>query len=480
MRSSSSRLSRLGVCAFLGSVTVLWVVAGPSVGGFTSTVKNAADVAGTGLLSITHTYQSTSCALASTQASSINCAGSINSTSPTPATGSVSATDLITNEGNIPVPSLFRQVEMGSCAPVQLANLTDTSNPLLPRYATTFDTSGGPMDSAGYITVDGITAFASDVVSQSQPAPTLSSGQTYGLGVWFKTSSSAGGPLFGFGSNATDTAGTNDRILYMNTNGQVGFVVNTTPAVTGLSVASFNNGVWHFAYVTLSQVSVLGLGITSTVTLYVDGTQVATGGGLLVALSSYAGYWHVGWSPINGQTYGTGLSNYFSGSLSNFVVLDTNPAPSGTTIGTPTTQSAFNSAINSSVTEHWILNDTGTTTFAGPYPVIASTSPCTMVNIEWGFTTPTSCAVAPDSTTTACTSSVSFSTFVSDGWETIAAPGPGATQTSTLTTTRGSTYNTYVSGLHLYAPLSVRDQTLPGGVWSVTFTWPGAPAAFIA
>lgn len=480
MRSSRSRLPKAAVFAFVTSLTVLWIVAVPSHGAFTGAVTNAANVAGTGVVSFTHDYQSTVCSLASTQASSIDCAGSINSTMATPATGGASATDLITNNGGIPASSLSQQVEMSSCGPAALANVTDASNPMLPRYASSFDSSGGPMNSAGYVTLDGATAYASDVVSQSQPAPELDLDETYGLGIWFKTTSIAGGPLFGFGSSATDTAGTNDRILYMNQSGQLGFVVNTTPSVTGLSTASFNNGEWHFAYVTLSQISVGGLGIDSTITLYVDGVQEATGGGLGVGLSTYAGYWHVGWSPISAQTYGTGLSNFFSGSLSNFAVLNTNPAPSGTTLGAPTTQSAFDSAIASSVTEHWIFNDTGTTTFAGPYPVIGATSPCSMIDIEWEFSTPTSCAVAPSSSEDACTASASLSSFASDGWVTVTAPSPGETQTSTLTTTRDPTYNTYVSGLQLYAPIVERDQTLQDNVWSVTFNWPTATAAFIA
>ncbi len=475
-----SQIPKAAVCAFVISLTVLWIVAVPSQGGFTGNVDNASNVAGTGVVSFTHAYESTTCSLSSTQASSTNCAGGINSTVATPATGTTSATDLITNEGNIPASSVSQQVEMSSCGPVQLANIADTSNPMLPRYVTSFSSNGGPMGGAGYVTFDGATAYASDVVSQSQPAPELDLEDTYGLGIWFKTTSTAGGPLFGFGSNPTDVAGTNDRILYMNQSGQLGFVLNTTPTETGLSTTSFNDGQWHFAYVTLSQVSLVGLGLESTVTLYVDGVEEATGGGLDVGLSSYAGYWHVGWSPISAQTYGAGLSNFFSGSLSNFVVLDTEPAPSGTTIGVPATQAAFNSAISASVTEHWIFNDPGTTTFAGPYPVIATTSPCSMVNIEWGFTTPTSCAVSPNSSTDPCTSSASLSSLVSDGWVTIAAPGPGETQTSTLTTSRGSAYNSYVSGLRLYAPIFERDQILPDGLWSVTFAWPLAAAAFIA
>jgi hypothetical protein len=37
-----------------------------------------------------------------------------------------------------------------------------------------------------------------------------------------------------------------------------------------------------------------------------------------------------------------------------------------------------------------------------------------------------------------------------------------------------------VSGLQLYAPITERDQTLQDNVWSVTFEWLNATAAFIA
>jgi|GEM_PF-2714725 len=445
-----------------------------------SGISNTTSRAGTGALSYVHTYAATTCS-ATGSVTSTSCPSSIAPTVATVASPAVvSATDSINYAGTIPASSVVEQARALSCASVALANRITTANPLLSRYGTTYSTSGGPITGAGFLTLDGANpgGYAASVVQQSQPAPTLSLGTTYGLGIWFKTSSTAGGPIFGFGSSAINVNATNDRVLYMDKTGRVGFALNSANAVTGLSAAGFNNGQWHFAYVTLVQTNVAIVGITSAVTLYLDGTQVATGGGTLIPLSSYAGYWHLGWSPISGRPYGAGLANHFAGSVSNFVVLNTAPAP--TNLAVATTQTAFNTSIASSVTEHWLLNDTGTGTFTGTLPVIGATDPCTMVNLSWSLANPTSCVWSPQSTTATCTSppATDVAAFVTASWQTVSSPGPGGTQTSTVALARAASYNTgFLPGLRLYAPLEFRAVV---GPWSTTFSWADAGAALIS
>ncbi len=459
------------LCA--GAVLLVAFSAAATHGGYIGTVTNSADAASTGTTGYTHTYQSTTCTLAGTTSASINCTGGIAPTSATPSSGSVTATDSISNSGTIPAQQISEQVSATSCGVVDLANQADAANPLLPRYGTGYSPSTGPMTSSGSVSLDGTTAYATDVLSQAQPNPGLNLGNRYGIGVWFKTSAATGGPLFEVGTSPVNAAGGDDRILYMNSSGHLVFVQNTGGSST-TTPGTYNDGQWHFAYVTMTAVNVI-LSLDSTTTLYVDGTSVATGGGLLVGYNSDSGYWHLGWAP----TSKTGLSTgYFSGSLSNFVVFNTSPAPTPPHPNS-TTQAAFNTWA-ASATEQWELNDTGTTTFAGPFPVIASTSPCTMVNIMWGFTTPTSCAVAPQSTTAACTTSASLTTFVAAGWQTVASVGPSGTQTSTISISRGASYNAYISGLHLYVPFGFRAQSTPSLSWSLTFSWPAATAALTA
>ena len=72
------------------------------------------------------------------------------------------------------------------------------------------------------------------------------------------------------------------------------------------------------------------------------------------------------------------------------------------------------------------------------------------------------------------------SSFANGTAHVVARPSTGASQTSTITTSRGGTYNTDISGLHLYAPISHNVQTTPTpSSWQQTFTWAGAESAFI-
>jgi hypothetical protein len=334
---------------------------------------------------------------------------------------------------------------------------------------------------AGFVTLDGASpgGYETSVVQQAQPNPGLSLGTPYGVGIWFKTGTTAGGPLFAFGDSPINVSGSNDRVLFMTAAGKLGFTLNTGGSTTGLSTASFNNSAWHFAYVTLSALN-LGLGVISSVTLYVDGNQVATGGGLLVGLSSYNGYWHLGWSPAaNGNP-----QQYFAGSLSNFVVFNNGNAPSNAALGVPTTQAAFDTAVTNA-TEHWRLNDTGTSTLTNGFslPVILTTAPCSYVDVKWGFTTPTSCAITPPSTTSACTIATTRLSAAADGSvKTIATVAAGGTQTGTITLAHDSTYTTgvgFVPGLIVYAPVAMTFKVTAATNWYSAFTWSAAGSGFV-
>lgn len=425
--------SRTAVVAIGIALTASYLV-GETEAAWAAKVANTTNRTGTATLSYSHAYTGGPCSSSVASSPSL-CPGAITPTAATVASpGVVTATDAITNTGTTTAANQTEQVQVSSCGPVSLANRVRTTNPMISRYGTAYAPTTGPLTGSGAIMLDGANpgGYEASIVAQSQPAPLLAVGTTYGLGIWFKTTSTAGGPLFGFGSSAINVSGSNDRILYMDKTGHLGFALNTAGAVTGLSPSAYNNGGWHFAYITLSQLTIVA-GVVSTISLQVDGSQVATGGGLLVGLDSYSGYWHIGWSPISTKSYGTGLSNYFTGSLSNFAVLNTAPAPS--TLAVATTQTGFNTSIAASVTEHWLLNDTGTTTFTGTLPVIGATNPCTMVNLSWGFTSPTSCGWSPPSTTAACTSppAGSLAAFVAASWQTVASPAPAATQNATST-----------------------------------------------
>ncbi|MFN2562071.1 MAG: hypothetical protein ABR571_12350 [Jatrophihabitans sp.] len=472
---------RLVIIACAVALLCLSLAIRSTYGALTGRITNTNDKTGSGTLLYTHTYAgATTCSSVPVSGpipvtSAFTCHGGIQPATATPTSGSSSGSDSIQYRGTAPAARVTQTVSAASCGPVQLANAANSANPMVARYGTAFAPSSGPMTGSGSIAVDGASpgGYESAVLSQVQPNPSVSLGNTYGLGVWFKTSSTAGGALVGIGSSATNVAGSNDRVLYITASGKVAFIQNSSGATT-TTTASYNDGAWHFAYVTMSQVNVAFVGLTSTTTLSVDGAPV-TGGGLLVGYSAAAGYWHLGWSPVSG------LPSYFAGSLSNFVVFNTAGAPNPPTSSQLASQSTFDGWAASS-TERWRLNDTGTSTFAGPYPytVSSSTNPCSLVNLSWSFATPASCGWSPNSVTAACSDppAASLVAFTSAGAQTIASPAPGTTQTSTIKLSRGAGYDTtFLPGLRLYAPLTFKAAS---GGWANTFTWADATSAFLA
>ncbi len=452
------------------ALALVWsATAGTQASWTSAVVANSTSSAATGALAFTHDYASGTCVLGQRTGGSIACDGSIAPSSAATA-GGVSATDSITNNGSLASSQVTSEFRAPSCAPVRLANSRNAANPLMARYGMTFHASGGPMDSAGYVTLDGQSpgGYGSAIVSQPQP-PTgaLSAGRVSGVGVWFKVASGSGGPLFSFAASAANGSGNDDRAVYVDAAGKLSVTWNTAGASIGPSSASYANGQWHFAYVTFGGVNVVLLGLIPDVELWVDGAQVASTPLLsLSPLSSYGGYWHLGWAP----TSVTGLASaYFDGSLAQLVVLDGATPPAGSSLGKPATVAAFNAAIASSVTEQWPLDDSGIATYTGSLPVIGATSPCTMVDVEWSTASPSG---------TISTGGTKLSALADASWHAVPAPAPGASQTATITLSRDATWNSYVAGLRLYAPLEHR--LTAGAGWTATFSWAGPSGVFIS
>ncbi len=106
----------------------------------------------------------------------------------------------------------------------------------------------------------------------------------YSEELWFKTTTTNGGKLIGFGNAQSGTSGNYDRHVYMETNGQVTFGVWTGFTNTATSAKSYNDGVWHHMVATQSP--------TAGMRLYLDGQLAGTNG--QTGSQSYSGYWRVG------------------------------------------------------------------------------------------------------------------------------------------------------------------------------------------
>ncbi|MFB4351496.1 PKD domain-containing protein, partial [Microbacterium sp. CR_7] len=148
---------------------------------------------------------------------------------------------------------------------------------------------------------NGATTFdGGQLISQSSFVNPL----VYSTEAWFKTTSTSGGKIIGFGNGATGNSSSYDRHVYMTDAGRLVFGAYTGQTVTVTSDASYNNGQWHHVVATQGP---------SGMRLYVDGVLVGSNGN--TAAENYTGYWHVG----GDVSWGPG-ANEFRGSIDEVAV----------------------------------------------------------------------------------------------------------------------------------------------------------------
>ena len=152
-------------------------------------------------------------------------------------------------------------------------------------------------------TFNGTTQYISTAVPYANPS-------NFSTSVWFKTGTTLGGYLIGFGNTVTGSSSSNDRIIYMNNTGQLFFGVFPGSAVTVNSPLSYNDNTWHLATATLSS--------SAGMVLYVDGVQVGSNSATVTA-QNYTGYWRIGFGNLAGWT-SQPSSTYFNGSLDDALV----------------------------------------------------------------------------------------------------------------------------------------------------------------
>lgn len=115
--------------------------------------------------------------------------------------------------------------------------------------------------------------------------------QVFSTEAWFKTTTTRGGKLIGFGSSATGLSGNYDRHVYMQDDGRLVFGVYDGGTYTVTSNSSYNDGEWHQVVSSLS---------SSGLALYVDGQLVGTNAHTVA--ENFAGYWRVGGDATWGST----------------------------------------------------------------------------------------------------------------------------------------------------------------------------------
>ena len=166
----------------------------------------------------------------------------------------------------------------------------------------TFGTAGaitGTTDTA--VTMNGSNAVVS--TTSAVPGPSV-----YSEELWFKTTTTTGGKLIGFGSAATGNSGSYDRHVYMLNNGQLSFGAYTGVTNVITSSASYNDGKWHQMVATEA---------SDGMKLYVDGAIVASSA--VTGSQSYNGFWRVGGDNLASWP-NQPTSNYFAGSIDEAAV----------------------------------------------------------------------------------------------------------------------------------------------------------------
>lgn len=145
---------------------------------------------------------------------------------------------------------------------------------------------------------DGSTGYVASSSAFTNP-------QQFSTEAWFKTTSTSGGKVIGFGSANTTLSSSYDRHTFMLNDGRLAFGVWTGKENRVTSVEPYNDGQWHHV---VSSLSAEGM------KLYVDGVQV--GSNPNTGAQSYTGYWRAG----GDRVWGGASSNFLDGTIDEVAV----------------------------------------------------------------------------------------------------------------------------------------------------------------
>ncbi len=164
---------------------------------------------------------------------------------------------------------------------------------------------------AGAISGDtnGAARFTGSSSSRVYTTTSTTGTNRFSLEAWFKTTSTSGGKIIGFGSSSnSNNSGNYDRHVYMGTDGRLTFGVNPNALRVITTPAAYNDGQWHHLVATLGRTGMR---------LYVDGTVRASDPDT-VSAQVFNGYWHIGGDAVSGWP-GAGSDN-FAGDIDDVAV----------------------------------------------------------------------------------------------------------------------------------------------------------------
>ncbi|MFJ1865269.1 DNRLRE domain-containing protein [Streptomyces sp. NPDC088097] len=113
-------------------------------------------------------------------------------------------------------------------------------------------------------------------------------GATYSIETWFRTNTTQGGKLVGFGNQQTNNSSQYDKHVYMTNDGRLVYGVYTGATRTVTTSGSYNDDQWHHVVATQGPGGMV---------LYVDGVQ--RGALNVTTHEGFSGYWRTGGDNLN-------------------------------------------------------------------------------------------------------------------------------------------------------------------------------------
>jgi signal peptidase I len=128
------------------------------------------------------------------------------------------------------------------------------------------------------------------------PGAAIAPPDTFSIEIWFRTTSTRGGQLIGFGESASGTSAVADRRIWMRHNGALRFSIQENDTLRTLNApGDYRDGAWHHAVATLS---------SNGMRLYVDGVLEASNNrDTAYHYDPYGsvGFWRVGGDTTSGM-----------------------------------------------------------------------------------------------------------------------------------------------------------------------------------
>ncbi|WP_129338871.1 LamG-like jellyroll fold domain-containing protein [Cellulomonas endophytica] len=135
---------------------------------------------------------------------------------------------------------------------------------------------------------------------------------TFTVEGWFRTTSTTGGKIVGFGSSSTGGSASTDRQVYLDNSGRVVFGVYPGAVRTVVSPGGYRDGRWHHVAASLG---------AGGMRLMVDGAVVASRTDTTSG-QSYRGFWRIGGDSIGTAWTNRPTSQYLAGTIDEVAVYD--------------------------------------------------------------------------------------------------------------------------------------------------------------